>query len=103
MRKITMRYLTFCLFLCVSASAWAGGNGTVTATTTNPFTSGTIVFPAAAVDRQIIKIISINNGITGLALTPTAGTTILGSVGALTANVPVSWQYTLSCTCYVPD
>jgi hypothetical protein len=69
---------------------------------TSALATGTIVFPATAVDRWPTVIVSTQN-VSAVTFKPTPGTTIVGAPAGLTANTPVRWQYTLSCTCYMPD
>jgi hypothetical protein len=74
-----MRYLTFCLFLCVSASAWAGGNGTVTATTTSALINTMTVNAAGnALPSKLNTLVIVNLGSVDAAICPnpvTAGAT----------------------------
>lgn len=78
----------------------AAGIATLALNPAGELATGTIVFPAVAVDRWKITVTS-TAAIDAVTFTPGGGATIKGAPAGLAANVPITWQYIASCTCYM--
>jgi hypothetical protein len=54
--------------------------------------TGTVVLPAAPIDRQTVRVAS-SQIITALTVSPSAGQTLKGAPTTLAANTSVAWIY----------